>query len=122
MTTTTNPFPNVPLPAGAGIVDEWLDAGTPHAYRTWHGWHRTIAADDPGDRPWSDDIEVYVHGTQATDGTVTRHISVHQLHADNPVTAAQARQLARTLMAAADEADMMADHDAVSADDENVDS
>ncbi|MBZ4622562.1 hypothetical protein [Mycobacterium avium] len=70
-----------------------------------------------------DDIDVYVHGTQATDGTVTRHISVHQLHADNPVTAAQARQLARTLVAAADEADMMAaDDDDVSAADENADS
>jgi hypothetical protein len=45
-------------------------------------------------------IEVYVHGTQDADGTVTRRISVHQLHADNPITAAQARQLAHALAAA----------------------
>lgn len=103
MTTATNPLPSVPCPAGAGIVDEWLDAGTPHTYRTWHGVHRTIPADDPGNRPWSDDIEVYVHGTQTADGEVTRHISVDQLHADNPITAVQARGLARALIAAADE-------------------
>jgi len=48
---------------------------------------------------------VYIGGTQRTDGSVQREIVVHPLHADEPTTAAQARQLARALRAAANEAD-----------------
>jgi hypothetical protein len=48
---------------------------------------------------------VYIAGTQKLDGTVKRGIVVHQLHADDPMTPQQARQLARALIAAADDVD-----------------
>lgn len=51
---------------------------------------------------------MYVHGTQDADGTVTRHISVHQLHADNPITAAGTPTRPRACRGrAADEAEQM---------------
>jgi truncated hemoglobin YjbI len=49
-----------------------------------------------------------MRGTQKPDGTIDeRHVVVHELHADNPITAAQARQVARALIAAADEVDAL---------------
>jgi len=49
-------------------------------------------------------------GTQNPDGTLDEHhVVVHQLHADDPITAAQARQLARVLIAVADEVDAVGD-------------
>jgi hypothetical protein len=40
---------------------------------------------------------------------VEREIVVHQVHADGPVTPRQARQVARTLIAAADEVGELTD-------------
>ena len=42
-------------------------------------------------------------------GTVEREIVVHQLHVDDPITPQQARQLARALIAAADEVGELTD-------------
>jgi hypothetical protein len=52
-------------------------------------------------------IQVYIAGAQTPDGSLEPiEIVVHQLHADEPIMgAATARQLARALMAAADDFD-----------------
>ncbi len=96
---------DVAEPAGADVVYGWHDADTASAARYFEGAHRAI--ERRTDRNQDDDIEVYVAGLQRPDGVVEREIVVHQLHADYPITAGQARQLARALMAAADELDRM---------------
>jgi hypothetical protein len=101
-TTTSNPCPDVPMPGGA-VTAEWQDAGTPNAFRYFEGSRWVV--DRRVDRARSEDIEVYVAGTQEPDGTVVRDIVVHQLHSDDPIMPRQARQLARALIAAADEID-----------------
>ncbi len=102
MTTATNPYPHLPFPAGA-IKARWEDPGTPNAYRYFEG--RRWVVDRRDDRASSEEIEVYVAGTQAPDVTVAREVVVHELHADDAITPTQARQLARALIAAADEVD-----------------
>ena len=54
-----------------------------------------------------DDVTVYIYGTQFPDGHTERNITVHQLHADDPLTVEQARRLAQALIEAADEAKEM---------------
>jgi hypothetical protein len=52
---------------------------------------------------------VYVSGLQRPNGSVDREIVVHRLHADKPITAEQARELAAVLVVeAADEIDRWA--------------
>lgn len=97
----TNRYPHLPSPAGA-VKAEWQDLGTPNAFRYFEGRRWTIDRRD--DVPSSEDIEVYVAGVQELDGTVKREVVVNKLHADFPITAAQALQLGRTLIAAAGEA------------------
>jgi hypothetical protein len=96
-----NPFPNVPLPAGAHLVEDWVDVGTDSPSRYFEGLHRVVerGAPDPGEP-----IHVYIAGAQTPDGRLEPiEIVVHQLHADEPImSAATARQLARALIAAAD--------------------
>jgi hypothetical protein len=99
---TTNPFPQVPFPAGA-VKADWHDLHSLNAFRYFEGAHRVVDRRD--DLPSSQDVLVYIAGTQALDGTVEREIVVHQLHADEPITPQQARQLARALVAAADDID-----------------
>lgn len=48
------------------------------------------------------DVAVFVAGFQHADGSCARQIVVGQLHTDEPITASQARQVARALMSAAD--------------------
>lgn len=50
--------------------------------------------------PSSQDIGVYVCGTQDLDGTIEREIVVDQLHPDIALTSQQARQLADVLVVA----------------------
>ncbi|MDO2354655.1 hypothetical protein [Mycobacterium avium] len=72
----------------------------------FHGPHRVIDRhDDPYNAP---DVEVYIRGWQRLDGSVEREIVVHDLHADHALTVSHARQLARALIAAADEAEAAA--------------
>ena len=52
---------------------------------------------------------VYVDGIQRGDGTVEGDVVVHELRCDDPITPAQARQIARALVAAADIVDRMAE-------------
>ena len=87
----------VPPPAGAVKVTEWLD-DSPEPFRYFEGSRHVIERDER-----SEDIHVYVAGIQYVDGRVQREIVVHQLHADEPLrTLAQARQLADAINAAAD--------------------
>lgn len=69
--------------------------------------HRVI---DRQDAPYASasDIHVYVRGWHHVDGSVEREIVVQDLHADDGLTVAHARQLARALIAAADEAEAAA--------------
>ena len=48
---------------------------------------------------------MFVSGIQRVDGTGECGICCNQLHADDPITSAQARQLARLLIRAADALD-----------------
>jgi len=48
---------------------------------------------------------VFISGIQRVDDTGERGICCNQLHADDPITSAQARQLARLLISAADALD-----------------
>jgi hypothetical protein len=88
--TTTTPTPDVPLPPGA-VMAEWQDLEFPgYAFRYFEGRHWVIEQD------WADDAEVYIRGTQNPDGTIDEHhVVVHQLHADDPITAAQAPERGR---------------------------
>jgi hypothetical protein len=107
MTTirTENPYPNVPLPAGVHLVEDWVDIGSDSPSRYFEGLHRIVERRGPdrGAKP----IHVYIAGAQTPDGRLEPiEIVVHQLHADEPImSAATARQLARALMAAADDFD-----------------
>ncbi|GAB4672267.1 hypothetical protein [Mycobacterium avium] len=102
---SVDPYPYLPVPTGAEWW-EWADAGTPQAHRNFHGTRRVIdRRDDPYNAP---DIEVYVRGWQHLDGSVDREIVGHELNSDEGLTVAHARQLARALIAAADEAEAAA--------------
>ena len=110
MTTSTNPLAGVPMPAGAVRVDDegWINARTPEAaYRYWTGTTRVVERNDR-----ETDLTVHIGGVQYGDGRVDRDISVHRLDGHNdPLTPDQARQLARHLIAAADQADQMDGYD-----------
>ncbi|MCB0935748.1 MAG: hypothetical protein KDB55_07025 [Mycobacterium sp.] len=89
-TTTTNTAPNLPIPAGAHRVQHWQDGS-----RYFETPRIVIPIKD-------EDVVVFTAGFQHDNGSTTREICVNQLHPDNPITVAQARQIARALMAAAD--------------------
>jgi len=91
MTTTPTTTPNVPAPAGAVDVDAW-DKSIPGRSFTGRSWVIAGAGWHP------DDIDVYIHGIQSFNGEVERTIVAGNLHPDNPITSAQARQLARALL------------------------
>ena len=99
-TTTTNPYPDVPLPAGARPVGGW-DPGRFMAedeardWRLIHGADRTIT-----------DSATYVHlrATQYCDGNLEDlGIGVHA--DDDALNSDQARELAAVLLEAAAELD-----------------
>jgi hypothetical protein len=106
-TTTENPFPNVPMPPGAVQVDDWCDS-TNSATRYFEGPQREVEwPPSAGDRPGKA-IQVFVAGIQYADGRIDPDLVVHQLHSDYPLKdAGAARQLARAIMAAADEFDRL---------------
>jgi hypothetical protein len=109
MTTihTENPFPNVPMPPGAVQVDDWCDS-TDSATRYFEG--RTIEVDWPPSSRCHPGkaIQVFVAGIQYADGRIDPKFVVHQLHSNYLLKdAGAARQLARAIMAAADEFDRL---------------
>jgi hypothetical protein len=108
MTTTTD-LANVPHPAGATHVADWYDMqfGIDHVSRYFTGSSRVVERNDQ-----ARDVIVQIDGTQGADGDATRRIlifdgntEVLQLSGDH------ARQLARALIAAADEIEQMANDD-----------
>jgi hypothetical protein len=110
--TTTDPYPNVPHPAGAARVCEWddLQAGLEHASRYFAGSSWVIERDG-----LDKDISVEIYGTQGTAGDVTRHIIVidDDREALNVSTSDHARQFGRALIAAADEVEQMNGYDQI---------
>ena len=90
MTITNLHLAAVPFPTGAHHVQAWEDGSryfeTPRSVVPIRG----------------EEVAVFTAGSQHADGRITREICVNQLHPDNPITVAQARQIARALMAAAD--------------------
>lgn len=99
MTTETNAHSNIPLPAGA-VTGEWHDVGGGALERYFEGAQRVVDADE--DCP---DAVVVIAGFQLPDGNVSqRRIVLKRVsHYVDELTARQARDLARELIAAADE-------------------
>lgn len=108
-TTTTNPYPDVRIPAGA-VWAEWEDLGTSWAFRHFRGTERVIDAVDAKAGIGNEAVRVYIGGMQEPDGTSERYI-VGALHADNPITPQQAVLLGRALMELGLEAQEMAEID-----------
>jgi hypothetical protein len=101
--TTHNPYPNIPLPAGATSAFEWDDTGAgPYRYFMSRPW--TVERADRG----TDPVQVHIAGIQRLDGRVQREICVSGLHADNAFTPEQARRLVAALTAAIDKAEQLA--------------
>jgi hypothetical protein len=99
------PFPNV-TPRRRGVVEDWFDLDDPPAGRYWACRNRVV--DRLGDTHKDEPICVYVAGMQYAAGSIAPEIVVHELHADEPIkSSATARQLARALMAAADDFDRL---------------
>jgi hypothetical protein len=105
MTTT------VPLPPGAVFADDWED-DEPQPYRIIMGADRGPVVGNYGDQ-----VRVWTGAAQLADGSVDDgsqiqqpcvHISNRNTDCIGGLTAAQARQLARALIAAADEIDRWA--------------
>jgi hypothetical protein len=96
---TTDPYPHLPIPAGAEDVCEWDDPGTSGAMRRFISKHRVIDFDlGDGSRRWTEDFAVYVEGIQYPDGRIDRReIVLGPLHPDNPITIEQAEQLTAAL-------------------------
>jgi hypothetical protein len=100
---------NVPLPAGSVRVYEWddVDTGAPSRYFVGDQW---VVERDESDR----DITIRVDGTQRSDGRASRQILVLDGNTEaliDPLTRTQARELARALIAAADEVEQMNAYD-----------
>ncbi|OBH12090.1 hypothetical protein [Mycobacterium sp. E1747] len=96
MPLTANAFPQ---PADAVRIEEWvIDPGGPDsAYRCFTGSSWVV-----GQPEREHDTTVVIVGTQHADRSTERGILVERL--DDELTIGQARELARALMAAADEA------------------
>jgi hypothetical protein len=100
MTTTTNPHPDVPLPAGAVADGESWDFWD-NKFRTFHAPDRFVL-DAAGDKV----VEICAGGTQLPDGSVDTNTSPPRIDvyicADGGLTADQALALAAQLVEAAD--------------------
>jgi hypothetical protein len=91
---------DLPAPAGATRVGDWEPAqrtGYPGPIRYFHGTRRTVEGG------YREDIEIQIEGIQHSDGRAGRAIRVSGVR--DVLSIADARQLARALMAAADEVD-----------------
>ena len=96
MTTTTNPYPNLVMPAGAVTVHDWDGIGTDDPTRYFQG-PRAIVPTRHGD------VTVWWGGLQRPDGSLEFEICVSELHSDKSLSVAAARQVVRAMMQAADE-------------------
>jgi hypothetical protein len=97
--------PQIPLPVGAVDVHEWRDDGDGEGLcRYFRGSSWVV-----------EQTRIAIAGFQHRDGSVVRHIALAEQDVPEILTPAQARQLARALFTAADEAERMQ-----AADDEEV--
>jgi hypothetical protein len=94
----SNPNP-IPLPAGVVLVDDW-QADDPQPYRVVMGADRGIDGHDLRVRPSA----IQFADGRIDDGHIER-LAIHVDDCDRTLTAAQARELAAVLLAAADEVD-----------------
>jgi hypothetical protein len=102
MQTTTNPYPDVPLPAGATKVYDWCDIGHRDVFREFEGASYIIDRDEEGD---DDRLEVVVLGNQKASGQLEGlHIKLYGGDGAE-LTAPRARRLGRALLAAEAELD-----------------
>src|SRR6516164_4062674 len=97
--TTPPTTPDIPLPDGAVKASKWQDVHTDKAFRFFEGASWEVFRRNER----KDEIVVRVIGIQQMDGRVLREVSVHQTHADDPLTPAEAMQLARSLISAVQE-------------------
>ena len=116
MNTNTTTKPQFPCPAGALEVEEWqlgsprADGSPPELYRNFTGRTWTIERPE-GER----DITVKIEGVQQLHGVGQRAIGVMTLDGgEAPLSITEARDLARALIAACDEATEMFDRDEAS--------
>ena len=88
---------------------DWHDVGTPHTARYWAGreWHVGAPANTQKTGEAGSKISRCGVRHAVFDGSLRPEINVHPPHADDPIAAEQARQLARALIAAADEVDRL---------------
>lgn len=99
MTITTTQQPNVPIPAGATRAEDWNGGG-----RLFFGSVSTTIKKSG----WlADDVHISTGGFQNDNGTYEWEVCAGPVHPDNPLTAAQARQIGEALIAAADELDRL---------------
>ncbi|CQD11986.1 hypothetical protein BN1232_02264 [Mycobacterium lentiflavum] len=88
MTTTTNPYPDLPVPNGIEMQSDWDSDG----YRDLFGFDRTVT---------DHKARVYALGSQSTDGTISGLIVVAYGEDDGfDLNTDQARELAAALLAA----------------------
>ncbi|MEZ0382155.1 hypothetical protein [Mycobacterium sp. pW045] len=100
-TTTDINNPNVPIPAGATSVSDWDGGGR----MIYGATSETVEASGS----LREDVEIATGGYQEDDGTfVGWEVWAGPIHPDNPMTAAQARQIGEALITAADELDAIA--------------
>ncbi|MGV7687131.1 hypothetical protein PJN34_23280 [Mycobacterium kansasii] len=101
MTTTTNPFPHIPLPPGVEYADLWGQGDGGRQQRLINGITRGVEGNS--------DIQVYNAAVQYADGTLAQDAlnrpSVWIYACEEALSSGQARALAAELIAAADELD-----------------
>lgn len=102
---------HVPPPAGVvSLWDHWHNDGEGEL-RYFDGTSRRV------ERDRGEDVEVRICGTQYLDGHADRdEIRVYNVHGDDILTLAQARQLGRALLDACDEAEQMNNCDPIAVD------
>ena len=97
-------YSDVPAPAGAIRVDDWNETRDGSAaFRYFDGTRYAVQA---GLQDGVNDAKVAISGTQHPDGRVERCIRIYA--DDSELKGAQAREVARALIAAADELDRLA--------------
>jgi hypothetical protein len=100
--TTSNPYPHVPLPAGTEDDGIWTD-DDPQPYRVIHGVPRGVTGHE---------LALQTSALQWADGSINTtddppRVSI-DIYYDDGLTSAQARDLAASLIEAADEIDRWA--------------
>jgi hypothetical protein len=107
-TTATTPHPDVPLPAGAISADDWDGDGDEFDVRVFRGPEYIVF------NGASEVIaEVEARGGQYPDGSIDDEVDPPAIYicldADYGITSSEARELAHTLVEAADELESPAD-------------